>query len=133
MSAQTDTSKYMVLCRGVSWDESLSPEEMQNAEKQFYDWFDRLANEGKILKGGHRLAPEGRTLSGRSAISDGPFAESKEAIAGYWIIQAASLEEALEVAKGDPLLDYGATIEVRPILPESVSRVRSDGNDPTLE
>ena len=46
--AQTVTSEYMVLCRGFSRDEGLSPEDRQNAEKQFYDWFDRLANEGKI-------------------------------------------------------------------------------------
>jgi hypothetical protein len=45
----------MVLCRGFSWDESLSPEDRQNVEKKFYDWFDRLANEGKIIKRGHRL------------------------------------------------------------------------------
>jgi hypothetical protein len=119
MSAQTTTSQYMVLCRGVSWDESLSSADIENAERRFYDWFDRLANEGKIIKRGHRLAPEGKILSGTKAISDGPFAESKEAIAGYWIIEAAGLDEALEIAKGDPLLDYGHTVELRPILPDS--------------
>ena len=40
-------------------------------------------------------------------------------LTGYWFIQAASLEEAVEIAKGDPLLDYGHTIEIRPILPEA--------------
>jgi hypothetical protein len=49
---------------------------------------------------------------------DGPFAESKEGVAGYWFIRAASLEAALEIAKGDPLLDYGHTVEIRPILSE---------------
>jgi hypothetical protein len=47
---------------------------------------------------------------------DGPFAESKEAIAGYWFIRAASLGEAVEIAKGNPCLDYGVTVEVRPII-----------------
>jgi hypothetical protein len=115
MSAQISTSQYMVLCRGISWDKNLSSEDIQNAEKRFYDWFDRLANQGKIINRGHRLEREGMVLSGGKAISDGPFAESKEAIAGYWIIQAAGLEEALEIAKGDPLLDYGHTVEVRRI------------------
>ena len=120
MSAQTATSEYMVLCRGVRWDKSLSSEDIQNADKRFYDWFDRMVIEGKIIKRGHRLAPEGKVLSGSKAITDGPLAESKEAIAGYWVIQAASLEEAVEIAKGDPLLDYGHTVELRPILPDAV-------------
>ena len=49
----------------------------------------------------------------------GPFSESKEGIAGYYFIQAASLEEAAKIVKGNPLLDYGHTIEIRPILPET--------------
>jgi len=120
MSAQTATSEYMVLCRGVRWDKSLSSEDIQKADKRFYDWFDRMVIEGKIIKRGHRLAPEGKVLSGNKAITDGPLAESKEAIAGYWVIQAASLEEAVEIAKSDPLLDYGHTVELRPILPDAV-------------
>jgi hypothetical protein len=47
------------------------------------------------------------------------LAESKEAIAGYWFIYADSLEEAVEIAKGNPGLEYGQTIEIRPILPEA--------------
>jgi hypothetical protein len=86
--------------------------------KQFYAWFERMSDEGK-MKSGHQLAPEGKILSGRTGVTDGPFAESKEGIAGYWFIQAASLEEAVEIAKEDPLLDYGHTIEIRPILPEA--------------
>jgi hypothetical protein len=120
MSAQTAPSPYIVLCRGIRWDESLSQEHIKNAEKRFYDWFDRLANEGKIIERGNRLAPEGKVLSGRKAITDAPLAESKEAIAGYWIIQAASLAEAVEIAQGDPLLDYGHAVEVRPILPDTL-------------
>jgi hypothetical protein len=116
MSTQTTKSEYLVICRGISWDESLSPENMQNAMKGFYAWFERLSDEGK-LKSGHQLAPEGKTLSGSKGVTDAPLAESKEAIAGYWFIYADSLEEAVEIAKGNPGLEYGHTIEVRPILP----------------
>jgi hypothetical protein len=69
------------------------------------------------MKSGHQLAPEGKILSGRKGVMDAPLAESKEAIAGYWFIYADSLEEAVEIAKGNPGLEYGQTIEVRPILP----------------
>jgi hypothetical protein len=118
MTTQTTTSEYLVICRGAKFDEGLSPEDTRNTMKQFYAWFERMSDQGK-MKSGHQLAPEGKILSGRKGVTDGPFAESKEGIAGYWFIQAASLEEALEIAKGDPLLDYGHTIEIRPILPEA--------------
>ena len=117
MSTETTTAEYLVICRGARPDESVSPEGMQNAMKQFHAWFERLSDEAK-MKSGHQLAPEGKVLSGRKGVTDGPFAESKEGIAGYWFIQATSLEEAVEIAKGNPLLDYGHTIEIRPILPE---------------
>ena len=66
----------------------------------------------------HQLGPEGKVIFGRKGVTNGPFAESKEGIAGYWFIQAATLEEAVEIAKGDPLLDYGHVVEIRPILTE---------------
>ena len=120
MSTQTTKSEYLVICRG--WEayasKSLSPEELQNALKQFYAWFERLSDEGK-MKSGHQLAPEGKILSGRKGVTDAPLAESKETIAGYWFIYADSLEEAVEIAKGNPGLEYGQTIEVRPILPDA--------------
>jgi hypothetical protein len=133
MSTPTTKSEYLVICRGVSWDEtkgrgevyarkSLSPEDIQNAVKQFYAWFERLSDEGK-MKGGHQLAPEGKILSGRKAVTDLALPESKEAIAGYWFIYADSLEEAVEIAKGNPGLEYGQTIEVRPILPEAATSI----------
>jgi hypothetical protein len=118
MTTQTTTSEYLVICRGVRFHERLSPEHTQDAKKKFYAWFERMSHQGK-MKSGNQLAPEGKILSGRIGVTDGPFAESKEAIAGYWFIQAASLEEAVEIAKGDPLLDHGHTIEIRPILPEA--------------
>lgn len=117
MTTPTDKSQYLVLCRGISWDQSLTPEDKQNAMDQFYAWFERLVKEGK-MSGAHRLAPEGKVIGGRTAPTDGPFAESKEAIGGIWFIHANSLEEAVEIAKGNPALEYGHTIEVRPILPE---------------
>jgi hypothetical protein len=117
MTTPTAKSEYLVLCRGINWDKSLSPEDIRKAMNQFYAWFERLVKEGK-MRSGHRLAPEGKVIAGRTAPTDGPFAESKEAIAGVWFIHANSLEEAIEIAKGNPALEYGHNLEVRPILPE---------------
>ena len=49
---------------------------------------------------------------------DGPFAESKEAVGGYLVLQADNLNEAVEIARSTPMLKYGITVEVRPILAE---------------
>jgi hypothetical protein len=120
MSTQkkTTTSEYLVICRGAWFDVELSPEDKENSMKQFNAWFERMSEQGK-MKGGHQLRPEGKVIFGRKGVTDGPFAESKEGVAGYWFIQAATLEEAVEIANGDPLLDYGHIVEIRPILTEA--------------
>ena len=50
------------------------------------------------------------TITGRHLITDGPFAESKEAVAGFFVVQAATLDEAVEIANGCPGLEYGQTV-----------------------
>ena len=81
---------------------------------QFNSWFERLKNEGSF-KSGHPLEHNRKIVAGRNVVTDGPFAESKEAIGGFFIIQADSFEQAVEIAKGCPCLEYGQTIEVRVI------------------
>src|SRR5688572_22474484 len=118
MSTST-TSEYMLLFRGNDWHKGLSPEQIQEVVKQMYAWLDRLTAEGKA-KAGKPLFPEGKIVSqkkGRS-VADGPFAESKEAIAGFFLLEVGSLDEAAEIAKEFPGLNYGATVEVRPVAPE---------------
>ena len=118
MSTETK-SEYMLLFRGTDWHNGLSPEQIQEAVNQMYTWLDRLTAEGKA-KAGKPLFPEGKIVSqkkGRS-VADGPFAESKEAIAGFFLLEVSSLDEAAEIAKDFPGLNYGATVEVRPVAPE---------------
>ena len=124
MSTQT-RPEYMLLFRGTDWHKGLSPEEIQQVITQMYAWFDRLTEQG-ILKAGQPLETEGKIVSQKkgSSVADGPFAESKEAIAGYFLLYVDSLEEAVEIAKNYPALNYGATVEVRPVAPEcSVKQV----------
>ena len=103
-----------MLSRGA-WDRNLSADDIRQVTSEFFAWFERLRDEGK-MKSGRQLADEGKILSGRKAITDGPFGESKEVIGGYWFIQAESLEEAVEIAAGNPCLDCGVTIEIRPVI-----------------
>ena len=115
MSTETKT-EYMLLFRGTHWDKGLSPEEIQKATGQFMAWFERLTQQGKV-KAGQPLEHEGKIVSGKKGrtVADGPFAESKEAIGGYFLLQVADLDEAVAIARECPILDYGSTVEVRPV------------------
>jgi hypothetical protein len=115
MTAKTTTFEYLLLFRGNKWTEDLSPEE--NKVAKFTSWFERVKNSG-IFKSGHPLAHNDKTVAGRNAVTDGPFAESKEAIAGFFIIQVDSIEQAVEITRSCPALDYGQTVEVRAIASE---------------
>lgn len=127
MIENPSTSEFLVLSRG-QWDPSKSPEEIQQAIDAFYAWHERLVQQGK-MKAGQRLTVEGKMVS-RSGIMDGPFAEAKEVIGGYWFFKAASLEEAAEIAAQNPCLACGLSYEVRPIDPERCSAYKISNETP---
>lgn len=115
MSTQNQNG-YMLLFRGNDWHKGLSPEEMQQVAGQWMAWFNRLTEQGKATAG-NPLEFEGKIVSQKNGrvIIDGPFAESKEAIGGYFLLQVGSFDEAVAIAKECPGLPYGAKIEVRPV------------------
>jgi hypothetical protein len=116
MNTSTAKSDYLLLFRGNVWDQGLSPEQLQKVVSDWMAWFERLKAEGKCT-GGHPLENQGKVVSGKHGrtVADGPFAESKEAIGGYFYLQVADEHEALEIAKQCPGLEYGAVVEVRPV------------------
>ena len=109
----------MLLFRGPHWDRGLSQQELQAAMDKVMAWFEGLNARGKI-KAGQPLGAQGRIISGTNGqlVVDGPFAESKEAVGGYLMLQADNLNEAVEIARSMPTLKYGISVEVRPILAE---------------
>jgi hypothetical protein len=124
-------SEYLLLFRGTDWHKGLSPEEIQQVVNQMMAWFERLTAAGKA-KAGKPLFPEGKIVSQKSgrSVADGPFAESKEAIGGFFLLEVGSLEEATEIAKDFPGLNYGATVEVRPVAPQcTLAQVTGDNAD----
>jgi hypothetical protein len=110
---------YLLLLSSNEWYKELSLEEIQKVVSQNKAWFERLTAQGKV-KGGQALARKGATVSSKSGrfVSDGPFAESKEAIGGYLLLDVETLEEAIAIARTSPSLAYGTSIEVRPVAEE---------------
>ena len=108
------TTDYMLLFRGTDWNRGLSSEEIQNVMNRWIAWLDRLVEQGKS-SAGQPLTDQGKVISGKNGqtVLDGPFAESKEAVAGYILLQVDNLDEAVAIAKECPGLDYGLSVEVR--------------------
>ena len=123
---ENSNSEIMLLFRGTDWHRQMSPEEMQAAAGRFMAWFERLKAEGKA-KAGQPLQNVGRVISknGRT-LSDGPYAESKEAIGGYFILNVTDLDEAVEIAKQCPGLDVGLQVEVRPVAARCAMAERAE-------
>jgi hypothetical protein len=113
------TNGFLLLFSGNEWHKELSREEIQKVVSQNQAWFERLAAQGKI-KGGQALVRKGATVSGRNGrlVSDGPFAEAKEAIGGTLLLDMETLDEAIAIAQTSPSLAYGTSIEVRPVAEE---------------
>jgi hypothetical protein len=122
----TQKTDYLLLFRGTNWDKGLSPEQLQKVVTDWYAWFERLKQQGKCA-GGHPLRSEGKIVAGKKGrtVADGPFAESKEAIGGYFFLQVADEAEAIAIAQQCPGLEYGCVVEVRPVAEMCSARARA--------
>ena len=111
-------SRYLVLFRGTDWSLHLPPDEIRDIMERTNEWFDRLHRQGQAV-GAHPLDSSGKTISWQNgAVSDGPFVESKESIGGYLMLAADSFEEAMAVARQNPMIQHGLQVEVRPVAEE---------------
>lgn len=127
MTNMTSLSEYLVISRG-QWDKDKSLKQIQQAIDDFYIWHDRLISEG-VMRTGQRLAKESKIVA-QSGVLDGPFAEGKEVVGGYWFFLARSLAEAAALAAQNPCLACGLTYEVRPIEKERASAFKSSSEMP---
>lgn len=112
------SSPFLLLFRDATPEmyRSLAPEQRQELVRQWNAWYDGLVAEGKV-EHGTPLEPQGRVVSGPrgEVITDGPFGETKEAIAGYFWLSVTDIDEATNIARGCPSLPLGISVEVRPI------------------
>lgn len=107
-------SDFTFLYRGR--DTNASPEQMQKTMQKWRAWFKELGDSGHLKDIGHPLEKSGKVVKGtQKTVTDGPFAEAKDVVGGFTIIQARDLEQASELAKSCPILEIGGSVEVRPI------------------
>ena len=107
--------KYMFIFLGGD-PSKLSPEGQQAQMQKWYDWVKKLENEKRYV-GGEALMPGGKTVTGpKKLVTDGPFAESKEVVAGYFVVLAKDLNEAVEMAKECPDYALNGIVEIREVM-----------------
>lgn len=109
-------NEFMMIFRHTpDMDSTPSPEEIQASIKQWQDWIGGIAAQGKFVST-NQLGFEGKTVKAGNVITDGPYTEIKELVGGYIIVKTDTLEEAVSLAHGCPVLQYGGNVEVRNLM-----------------
>jgi len=108
-------SQFIYLYRGG--EAGRSPEQMQQTMQKWMAWMKDLTEKGHLKDRGQPLDRSGKTVKGKQkAVVDGPFAESKDVVGGYSVVEARDLEQAVLLSKGCPILEVDGAVEVRPIM-----------------
>ena len=108
-------AKFMFVYREdkAALEREIPPEQMQEVMQQWMDWIQSGVEAGWMLDGGDALTAKGAVVNADLTVTDGPFAESKELVGGYSMIEAPTLSAAVEIAKGCPMPKAGGRVEVR--------------------
>lgn len=107
-------SEFTYLFRGR--DTSASPEQMQKTMEKWVVWFKELGANGHLKEPGHPLEHTGKVVKGKQKIvNDGPYAEAKDVVGGFIVVEAKDIDQAVELSKGCPIFEVGGSVEVRPI------------------
>ena len=110
----------LLLHRPAGAPPTLSPDQMSAMTKDYMGWNQRLRAEGRIKAGEKLTFDAGRVMrsaGGRVIVTDGPFAESKELLGGFFLITGRDYDEVCRIAESCPHLKYGGSIDVRQIDP----------------
>jgi len=116
---------YLLLFHTNESLKELGREALQKYVDQNNEWLKQLMTSGNA-KGGQALARSGVMVSGKNGrnVTDGPFAESKEVVGGYLLLNVKTLEEAIAIAKTAPNLGFNLSVEVRSLTNVCASHIR---------
>jgi len=108
---------FMMIFIGADYQElGLSPEQLQERMGKWFTWNEKMTAQG-IVKSGEALVPAVKRVIGKDrTVSDGPFADSKELIGGYYIVSAENADTVVEIAQDYPDYDLGGTVEIREVM-----------------
>ncbi len=108
--------EFILIFRHEDGQKVASPEQIQHWMKQTRDWMGGIAAQNKLVGGNGLPFDEAKVVRHNNIVTNGPFGDIKETIGGYIIVKAESVEEAVEFAKGSPVLQgEGNSVEVRKI------------------
>ena len=108
--------EFILIFRHQDGNSVASPEQIQSWMKQTMDWIGGIAAQNKFSGGNGLPFTDAKVVGHNNVVTNGPFGEIKETIGGYIIVKADSVDEAVEFAKGCPVLQgEGNTVEVRKI------------------
>src|SRR5690348_11482832 len=105
-------AEFMLLFRRDNNDGTISPEQMQEIGKKWWAWRSELESKNKVAAMDNRLSKAGRVVKSKNVVTDGPYAEIKEVLNGYMVLNAEDFDEAIAFAKGCPILQMGGNVEV---------------------
>src|SRR5215218_9373831 len=107
-------NEFMLIFRHMDGKAVASPEQIQQWMKQTMDWIGGIAAQNKFAGGNGLIFDDAKVVGHNGIVTNGPFGDIKETLGGYVIVKAESVDEAVEFAKGCPVLQgEGNTVEVR--------------------
>ncbi len=97
--------------------QAMSPERAQQSMQRWMTWLKDLETKGHLKDRGQPLENGGKVVRGQQkTVTDGPYAEAKDLVGGFTLVEAQHIDEAVALSRGCPILDGGGSVEVRPVM-----------------
>jgi hypothetical protein len=114
---------YLFRASAAEQQEAMRPERAQQSIRAMMTWFKDLEAQGHLKNPGLPLDPAGHVVRGKDGVvSDGPYAEAKDMVLGFIVVEARDLAQAVELSRSCPIVLGGGAIEIRPVGQSIVSR-----------